>query len=91
MHQSDNAVCWRDDIDALAFEPDNHRGFCMVHRLAFRTLLQFFPEPDDCLAFFRDQERAFRAAARAKIARSAIAHEANFHLTSRDIIEQMGN
>ncbi|KRR11239.1 hypothetical protein CQ12_05120 [Bradyrhizobium jicamae] len=91
MHQSDNSVCWRDDIDALAFEPDNHGGFCMVHRLAFRTLLQFYPEPDDCLSFFRGWECAFRAAARAKIARRAIAHGVNFHLTSRDVIEQMDN
>ena len=91
LHQSDNPVCWRGDIDALAFEPDDHRGFCMVHRLAFRTLLRFFPEPDDCLAFFRDQERAFQAAARAKIVRRKIAHGVNFHLTSRDVIQQMGN
>jgi hypothetical protein len=91
LRQSDNPVCWRDDIDALAFEPDNHRGFCMVHRLAFRTLLQFYPEPDDCLAFFRDWECAFRAAAGAKIARRTIAPGVNFHLTSRDVIEQIGN
>jgi hypothetical protein len=91
LHQSDNPVCWRDDIDALAFEPDNHRGFCMVHRLAFRTLLKFSPEPGDCLAFFRRQERAFHAAAGAKIARRAIAPGVNFHLTSRDVIEQIGN
>ena len=63
----------------------------MVHRLAFRTLLQFLPEPDDCLTFFREQERAFRAAAGAKIAQREIGRGGNFHLTSRDIIEQMDN
>jgi len=31
---------WRDDIDALAFQPADHRGICMVHRRAFRTLLR---------------------------------------------------
>jgi len=30
---------WRDDIDALQFEPAGHGGLCLVHRLAFRRLL----------------------------------------------------
>jgi hypothetical protein len=84
-------MTWRDDIDALAFAPDRHRGFCMVHRLAFRTLLRFCPEPVDCVAFFRRHESAFRAAAAAKIARENVAPGSNFHLTSRDVSRQIGN
>ena len=82
---------WRDDIDALVFEPVEHRGFCMVHRLAFRTLLRFCPRPDDCTAYFIVHERAFRAAAGAKIVRANVARGKNFHLTSRDVIRQIGN
>jgi hypothetical protein len=89
LYQQGNSVSWRDDIDALAFEPDDHRGFCMVHRLAFRTLLRFCPQPFDCEAFFRVHERAFHAAARAKIVRENVAHGINFHLTSRDVARQI--
>jgi hypothetical protein len=89
LYQQGNPASWRDDIDALAFEPDDHRGFCMVHRRAFRTLLRFWPEPSDCQAFFRVHERAFHAAARAKIVREHVAQGINFHLTSRDVIRQI--
>jgi hypothetical protein len=82
-------MSWRDDIDALAFQPNDHRGFCMVHRRAFRTLLRFCPEPSDCEAFFRVHERAFHAAAKAKIVRENVAHGINFHLTSRDVARQI--
>jgi hypothetical protein len=86
-----NSVSWRADIEALAFEPDDHGGFCMVHRLAFRTLLRFSPEPEDCEAFFRVHERAFHAAAKAKIVQKLVAHGVNFHLTSRDVSRQIDN
>ena len=86
-----NSVSWRDDIEALAFEPDRHGGFCMVHRLAFRTLLRFSPKPEDCEAFFRVHERAFRAAAAAKIVQENVGHGVNFHLTSRDVSRQIDN
>ena len=36
---------WRDDIDALEFQPTAHRGLCVVHRRAFRTLLRTTPSP----------------------------------------------
>jgi hypothetical protein len=85
----ENSVSWRDDIEALAFEPDGHSGFCMVHRLAFRTLLRFSPEPEDCEAFFRIHERAFHAAAKAKIVQKRVAQGVNFHLTSRDVIPHL--
>jgi hypothetical protein len=86
-----NSVSWRDDIEALAFDPDQHGGFCMVHRLAFRTLLRFSPQPADCEAFFRAHERAFRAAALAKIVQEKVGHGVNFHLTSRDVSRQIDN
>jgi hypothetical protein len=84
-----NATAWRHDIEALAFEPDDHHGLCMVHRRAFRTLLRSCPEPGDCEVFFRTHERAFRTAASAKILRADVARGMNFHLTSRDVAREM--
>jgi hypothetical protein len=89
--EQDDAFGWRADIEALAFKPEGHGGFCMVHRLAFRTLLRFHPEPEDCAAFFRANERAFQAAARARIDRDNVAAGVNFHLDSRDVSRQIGN
>src|SRR4030088_2797437 len=43
---------WRDDIDALAFQPADHAGLCMVHRRAFRTLLRTVPSPQGCVDFY---------------------------------------
>jgi hypothetical protein len=83
------STAWRHDIDALAFEPGDHHGLCMVHRRAFRTLLRSSPEPGDCEAFFHWHERAFRAAASAKIVRAEVPHGTNFHLTSRDVAREM--
>ena len=82
-------TAWRHDIDALAFEPDDHHGLCMVHRRAFRTLLRLNPEPGDCEVFFHTHERAFRTAASAKIRRDDVARGMNFHLTSRDVAREM--
>ena len=76
---------WRHDIDALAFRPDGHDGTCMVHRLAFRTLMSLVPTPDACIAYFAAHEDAFRTSAQAKIRRRALAPDTNFHLTSRDL------
>jgi hypothetical protein len=76
---------WRRDIDALAFEPDGHRSVCVVHRLAFRSLLRLTPTPEDCLAYFAARECAFRTAAQGKIARRRIKAGVSFHLTSRDL------
>jgi hypothetical protein len=80
---------WRDDIDALAFQPAAHRGLCMVHRRAFRTLLRMTPSPQQCVDFYCSHEDAFQAAARAKLLRASVAGTANFHLTSRDVIRQL--
>jgi len=76
---------WRDDVDALAFAPDDHDGLCMVHRHAFRTLLGTMPSPEQCEAFFCSHQAAFQAAASAKVIRARVAATANFHLTSRDV------
>ena len=82
---------WRDDIDALAFQPANHAGLCMVHRRAFRTLLRILPSPQECVDFYGTHSDAFQAAARAKVIRSDVAGTANFHLTSRDVTRQLKN
>ncbi len=76
---------WRDDIDALAFRPAGHQGFCMVHRLALRTVIGRRASPAECLDYFAANRPVFEAAARAKIARTGLPPDANFHLTSRDI------
>jgi len=80
---------WRDDIDALAFQPEAHAGLCMVHRRAFRTLLRTMPSPRQCVEFFNAHHKAFEAAARAKLKRTDVATSANFHLTSRDVVRQL--
>ena len=77
---------WRSDLDSLSFQPRGHAGQCLVHRRAFRTILGFDPTPTDCAACFLQQQSAFEAAAAAKIARAAVTADANFHLTSRDIL-----
>jgi hypothetical protein len=76
---------WREDLDALAFRPEGHEGTCVVHRLAFRTLMRVTPTPDACIAYFTANEGAFRASAQAKIRRRALPPGTNFHLTSRDL------
>jgi hypothetical protein len=82
---------WRNDIDALAFQPGEHTGLCMVHRRAFRTLLRATPSPRECIEFFDAHQEAFQAAARAKLLRLNLAATSNFHLTSRDVIRQLQN
>jgi hypothetical protein len=86
---SEDASIWRADVDALAFRPDGHRGLCMVHRHAFRTLLRRYPSPEECGDFFRAHATAFQVAAGAKIERASVPVDANFHLTSRDLSRQM--
>jgi hypothetical protein len=76
---------WRHDIDALAFRPEGHDGSCVVHRLAFRTLMRLAPTPDACIAYFAAHETSFRASAQAKISRRSLQPGASFHLTSRDL------
>lgn len=88
---SSKTPIWRHEIDALAFQPSDHAGFCMVHRRAFRTLLRATPSSHDCLEFFHAHPETFQAAARAKLLRTSLAATANFHLTSRDIARQMKN
>ena len=82
---------WREDIDSLAFRPSRHAGWCVIHRLAFRAFLGPRVARDACLAFFAANEARFDAAAAAKIGRTALAGEANFHLTSRDLRKAIGS
>jgi hypothetical protein len=88
---SSKTPIWRNDIDALAFQPERHSGLYMVHRRAFRTLLQATPSPQDCVGFFNAHQEAFQAAARAKLQRVSVSETANFHLTSRDVARQLKN
>lgn len=87
----DEAPVWRADVDALAFRPSGHRGLCMVHRHAFRTLLRRYPSPEECAAYFQDHKAAFQVAASTKVARASVTADANFHLTSRDLARAMQN
>jgi hypothetical protein len=82
---------WRNDIDALTFQPEDHIGLCMVHRRAFRTLLRVMPTPRECVAFFNTHQEAFQAAAREKLLRTKPPSTANFHVTSRDVIRHLKN
>jgi hypothetical protein len=82
---------WRNDIDALAFQPGEHSGLCVVHRRAFRTLLRVTPSPRECVEFFNSHQEAFQAAARAKLLRMNATTTVNFHLTSRDVTRQLEN
>jgi hypothetical protein len=88
---SSKTPIWRNDIDALAFQPEQHIGFCMVHRRAFRTLLRAMPSPQQCVEFFYAHQEAFQAAALAKLQRISVSNAANFHLTSRDVTRQLKN
>lgn len=83
---SRKGLSWRADIDALVFQPAGHGGWCAVHRLAFRALLdRREPTPEDCLAFAVVHRASFEAAAAGKIAERGYGAAANLHLTSRDV------
>lgn len=82
-------VTWRNNIEALTFQPDGRQEYCVVHRRAFRTLLGFDPTPEDCEIFFCANRAAFEAAASAKIVEKNIVSGLNFHLTSRDVARQL--
>jgi hypothetical protein len=49
------------------------------------------PSPQQCVDFFTTHQKAFQAAARAKVLRASVADTANFHLTSRDVTRQLKN
>lgn len=83
---SGEGLSWRADIDALVFRPAGHGGWCAVHRLAFRALLnRREPAPEDCLAYAAAHREAFEAAAADKIRRRGYGVAASLHLTSRDV------
>lgn len=76
---------WRPDIDAVEFRPHDHSGVCMIHRLAFRTLIGRSPDATACVMFFADNKPAFLLAAENKISQGKIEIHRNFHLNSRDV------
>jgi hypothetical protein len=81
---------WHATADSLRFRPSGHEGFCFVHRLAFRTLIGRDSSPDECQAFFAREAPAFQAAAARKMAERGLPSDANFHLTSRDVLRAIG-
>jgi hypothetical protein len=82
---------WRSDIDSLAFHLSGHKGICVIHRRAFRTLLGCTPSPQQSIDFYLLHRDSFEAAARAKLATRSIHESENFHLTSRDVRRRLKN
>jgi hypothetical protein len=82
-------VTWRADVDALQFSADNG-SVCLVHRLAFRTLLRRLPEPSDCLDYYRANVDQFIGAARCRLATDPSIGARSFHLNSRQIRRSVG-
>jgi hypothetical protein len=82
------SVTWRSDVNALSFQPQGHAGQCLIHRRAFQTILGLGspPTPEQCLASYGELHEVCELAAAAKIRRAALTCEANFHLTSRDVL-----
>ncbi len=76
---------WRAEINAIEFRPCGHRGSCVVHKLAIRTIVGFSPDAQDCLAFSRSHSDALVRAASAKIADGHIPVDKSFNLNSREI------
>jgi hypothetical protein len=74
-----------ESIDSLVFVPQHHGGRCVVHRRALRILLGREPRPDESLRHAEENASAYEEAARAKISRVGLGHDAHFHLTSRDL------
>jgi hypothetical protein len=61
---------WREDVDAVEFQPTDHQGVCLMHRRAFRTLMRAPSSPQQCVDFYNTHQDAFQAAARAKVLRT---------------------
>ena len=77
---------WLEEIDALEFGLNDHELTCVIHRLAFRVLLNVSsPKASQCLIFANNQRRAFEAAAQTKAKRTGLEPGARFHITSRDV------
>jgi hypothetical protein len=91
VRTEETTATWRADLDTLAFKVAGHEGWCMVHRLAFRTLIGRDPDAEACTAFHRANAGAFAAAALLKIARKRLPSDASLHLTSRDVARRLGS
>lgn len=81
----EEAVTWRQDLQAVSFRPEGHGAACMIHRLAIRTLAGRLLTPEECLSFAASRLDLLQAAAARKIAAHQIAPERSLHLTSRDV------
>ena len=79
---------WRDDIDALQFQFEETDRLCLIHRLAFKALLNDQPNKQSCLAFFLEHREAFLSAAMKKAARTGQPDQ-NIHITSRDVARML--
>ena len=84
------AAEWREDIDALQFVALSHEANCMVHRLAFRRLLDTMPDAQACLDYFDLHAAAFQRAATVKASEQTLMKGRSFHLNSRDLRRQIG-
>lgn len=79
-----HGMVWREGIDALQFKFDDKARSCLIHRLAFKALLNELPNRQNCQAFFEDHSGAFLSAAVKKAARTGQPDQ-NIHITSRDV------
>lgn len=82
---NDAAADWSEALDALSFPVPGHGAICLVHRLAFKALLNGQPSKEGCLHWFGNNHQAFLAAARTKIDRLNLAFDKSLHLNSRDL------
>jgi hypothetical protein len=79
-------MIWNEEIDALEFRPTGYEFNCVIHRLAFRALLQLHnPEVQECLVYATGLRRVFDAVAISKAKRTGLKPGARFHITSRDV------
>ena len=77
---------WNKDIDALEFRPSMCEWTCVIHRLAFRALLQNInPTAYECLQYAAAHLFAFDAAALSKAKHIELMHGMRFHISSRDV------
>jgi hypothetical protein len=77
-------ICWRPDLDAVEIAVPEHSAVCLIHRLAFRALIDA-ATLEACLSFTVQNQADFLAAARAKIARDGIPPGRTLSINSRDI------
>lgn len=80
---------WRDDLDALQFAAGTGGALCMIHRLAFRSLIGREPQKQDCIEWYDHNAAVFQAAAIDKMTRLNLPKDRNLHIDSRDVSRRM--